>query len=206
MYMLIGVVIGFVAAIPLGPINVFVISQTLKRDFYHGILAGLTTAVLDFVYCLIALVGFFHYTINLVNMLPVMKVIAALLLLAISLRLFLQSKTFTLPEGSQKVPAASARPILGVLLLYVSNPSLYAFWFAVAGSMTAHKLINPPGWPAVLFSIACGLGSFVWYIIVVRYVSRHQSKIKVTTFRKILLFLAFLLVSFALYTVGTLFF
>jgi len=61
-YVLIGILIGFVAAIPLGPVNVYVISQAIKRDFLHGFMAGLTSAVLDFVYCLVAILGLTQVT------------------------------------------------------------------------------------------------------------------------------------------------
>ena len=72
MFVLLGLIVGFFAAIPLGPVNIFVISQTIKRDFLHGFLAGLTTAILDFIYCLIALVGFFHisFSLNLTKISP----------------------------------------------------------------------------------------------------------------------------------------
>jgi threonine/homoserine/homoserine lactone efflux protein len=47
---LLGLLIGFLAAIPIGPINVFAVSQTLKHDFLHGLLVGLTTSLMDIIY------------------------------------------------------------------------------------------------------------------------------------------------------------
>lgn len=206
MLIVIGFLIGFLAAIPLGPINAFVLSQTLKRGFLHGMLAGLTAGVLDIVYCLAVLAGFFHLKVNLAPVLPYLKVIAASLLFAIGLRLFLQSRTFSLPVGPLKPQVTSARPAIGVFLLYISNPSLYFFWFAVAGTMTAHGLIRQGiGW-AALFSVCCGIGSMFWYLLIVRYVSNNKHKIKQETIRKIFVILAVFLAGFALFTIGTLFF
>lgn len=206
MFILIGLLVGFVAAIPLGPINAFVLSQTLKRGFFHGLLAGITAAVLDFVYCLAILAGFFHIKFNLSPALPYLKVIAAGLLFAIGLRLFIQSRSFTLSTGPQKPWTASARPMVGTLLLYISNPSLYFFWFAVAGTMTAHGLVRQGlGW-AALFSFACGVGSTLWYLMIVRYISNHKHKIRQDTIRKLFVILALLLAGFALFTIGSLFF
>jgi len=205
-FILIGIMVGFVAAVPLGPINAFVLSQTLKRGFFHGMLAGMTAAALDFVYCLANLVGFFHIKFNLSPVLPYLKVVAAGLLFAIGLRLFIQSRTFTLSTGPQKPWAASARPAVGAVLLYISNPSMYFFWFAVAGTMTAHGLIRQGlGW-AALFSLACGVGSTLWYLMIVRYISNHKHKIKQDSIRKLFVILAALLAGFALFTIGTLFF
>lgn len=207
MFIVLGLVIGFVAAIPLGPVNVFVVSQTLKRDHFHGVLAGITTAVLDLVYCLVALMGFFLIRISLSpSVMPLMKAVAGVVVLFISYRLVRDSKTFTIPQDGDKVPSAPHRPILGVILLYVTNPSLYVFWFAVAGTMTGHDLVHNTGWTPVAFAAACGLGSLVWYLLLVRFVSRRQSKIRPGTFRRILYYLGLGLAGFGIYTIATIFF
>jgi threonine/homoserine/homoserine lactone efflux protein len=207
MFIVLGIAIGFIAAVPLGPVNVFVVSQTLKRDHFHGVLAGITTAVLDLVYCLVALMGFFLIKISLSpSVIPIMKAVAGVVVLIISYRLIRDSKTFTLPQDGDKIPAAPHRPILGVVLLYVTNPSLYVFWFAVAGTVTGHDLVHNTGWTPVAFAAACGLGSLVWYLLLVRFVSRRQSKIHPRTFRKVLYYLGLALAGFGIYTIGTIFF
>lgn len=201
MYILIGLVIGFVAAIPLGPVNVFVISQALKRDFFHGFIAGATTAFLDAIFCFVALAGIMHFDIppdSWVNAL--LKLLTAAILAIVAVRLYLESRNFVLPASNGKVPAISARPIFGVLLLYVTNPSIYAFWFAVAGSMNAHQLGIAKGWPAVLFALSCGAGAIVWYLLLVRFVSSRQGRITPRTFKRLLMGLAVLFFCFAAYT------
>ncbi len=207
MFILAGFLIGFIAAIPLGPVNVFVVSQTLKRDFFHGVLAGATTAVLDFIYCLVALVGFFRIKIDLSPIfMSIMKAGAGLVILIIANQLMRESKTWNLPQTSDKVPAAAHRPILGVISLYVSNPSLYMFWFAVAGTMTGHSLVSHKGWTPVVFAAACGLGSMLWYLGLVRFVSHHQSKLHPTKFRRILYYLSLALAGIGIYTIASIFF
>lgn len=201
MYILVGLVIGFVAAIPLGPVNVFVISQALKRDFFHGFLAGMTTAFLDAVFCFVALAGILHFDIppdSRVNAL--LKILTAAILAAVAVRLYLTSRKFVLPAPGGKVPPAAARPIIGVLLLYVTNPSIYAFWFAVAGSMNAHQLVVAEGWPAALFALSCGAGAVLWYLLLVRFVCSRQGRITARTFKRLLLGLAVLFLCFAVYT------
>jgi len=53
------------------------------------------------------------------------------------LKLFHDARNFKLNTGNNGPIGKSARPLLGVVLLYVSNPSLYAFWIGVAGEVTA---------------------------------------------------------------------
>lgn len=206
MFIILGLAIGFVAAIPLGPVNIFVISQTIKREFFHGFLAGLTAGVLDFIYCVIAVMGIFHITISFKFLLPGMKVLAALLLIAISIRLIRQSKSFLEPQPQVNSGPSSHRPIIGVFLLYVSNPTIYAFWIGVAGTASAHHWVANIGWRPVVFALSCGVGAVIWYFLLVRYISKHHGRLQPKTFELIFWILAIVLLLFAAYTLASIFF
>ena len=205
MYILLGILIGFVAAIPLGPVNVFVISQALKRDFLHGFMAGITAAVLDTLYCLVAILGIAQVTYGLAKFLPVMKVFAALLLAFLGYRLYVQSKTYHETKPSNKMTSFSPRPMLGVLLLYVMNPSLYIFWLGTAGFVTSHYFVAQTGKTPVFFSMACGIGGVIWYFILTHYVATHHHQFKPRTFQRIFFVLAVVLFVFAAYSLLTVF-
>jgi threonine/homoserine/homoserine lactone efflux protein len=206
MFILLGIFVGLLAAVPLGPVNVFVVSQALKRDFSHGLLAGMTAAALDTVFCFVALAGFFQIKLNLPPYATsVLKVTAALIILVLSAKLIHDSHKFSIPRDGDKLPSAAPKPILGVLVLYVSNPTLYMFWVAVAGAVTGHHLVRFGAWTAVAFAAAVGMGSMLWYLSLVRFVSRRQHRIKPETFRKALFYLGLALAAFAIYTLGTVF-
>ena len=207
MFILLGLLVGLLASVPVGPINLYVASQALKRDFLHGILAGLTASVLDTTACLIALVGFFEIKFSVgPGVRPVLKVVAAVILILLSRKLIRDSKTFRIPMAGDKMPAATPKPALGVMLLYVTNPTLYMFWIAVAGIVTGHKLVQHSGWAAVAFALACGVGSFAWYLSLVRFVSRRQTQINPKLFRGLLFYMGLALIGFAVYTLGTVIF
>jgi threonine/homoserine/homoserine lactone efflux protein len=204
-YILLGILIGFVAAIPLGPVNVFVISQALKRDFLHGFMAGITAAVLDTLYCLVAILGIAQVAYGLNKFLPVMKVFAALLLTFLGYRLYVQSKTYHETKPSNKMTSFSPHAMLGVLLLYITNPSLYIFWLGTAGFVTSHYFVARTGKTPVFFAIACGIGGVIWYFILTHYVATHHHQFKPRTFQRIFLVLAVVLFVFAAYTLLTVF-
>lgn len=205
MFVIIGFLIGFFAAVPVGPVNIYIISQTLKRDFFHGMLAGLTTAFLDMTYCLVALVGFFHISLNIPGQSFWLKLAAGLVLLLLGLKLFYDSKVFKFNGREKSSNIKSARPLFGVIALYVSNPSLYAFWIATAGAATAHGLLKEGLWPAVFFALSCGAGAVLWYFFLVRIVSHYQAKIQEKTFKKMLFALGLFLMGFAIFTLVTAF-
>lgn len=201
MFVVIGFMIGFLAAVPVGPVNIYIISQTLKKDFFHGMIAGLATAFMDFSYCLVALVGFFQISVNIDSYNHWLKIAAGFVLLLLGLKLIHEARKFQFRvREKDTVIIRSPRPLLGVFILYISNPSLYAFWIAVAGFVTAHGLLKEGLWPAVFFALSCGLGAVVWYFFLVRTVSHYQTRIQEKTFKRLLAVLGLLLVGFSFFT------
>jgi threonine/homoserine/homoserine lactone efflux protein len=200
MFIALGLLIGFLAAVPLGPINVYVVSQTMKRDFFHGMMAGLTASLLDACYCLVALIGISAVNALLVRFHIVFKVGAAVILAAIGFRLITHSRRDEEIRNGNKVVAKSPRPVLTVILLYGSNPTLYIFWLGVAGVVSAHNLLVPVRTYQVVFALACGLGSLLWYFLLVRYVHKYHHLLKPRTFRRIFVALAVFLFALAAYS------
>jgi len=197
---LIGFVIGFIAAIPLGPINVYIISQTMKRDFIHGYVGGLTAAVLDTIYCLLALLGISRFAADFAKYGLYLKVVASTFLVVLAWRLFRHARQ----EAERKPDSAnnkfSPRPLIAVVLMYVSNPTLYAFWIAIAGMAHSHSWVQTAGVTPFLFAAACGLGGSVWYLILTHYVSKHHHQFSPRVFQAVLIGLAVVLTLFAGYT------
>lgn len=212
MFAILGVFFGLLASVPLGPINLFVVSQSLKRDLFHGLLAGLTAATLDATFCFIALAGFFQIRLSLPHYSMIaFKIIAAVIIFLLARKLIQDAKTFEIPQYRDNVPSASPKPILGVILLYVTNPTLYMFWIFVAGVVTGHNLLGSNlvtygTWTAVGFAVVVGLSSFAWYFGLVRFVCYHQTRIHQTTFRKIFYYLGLALIGFAIFTLASVFF
>jgi len=206
MYILIAIIIGFVAAIPFGPINVYAISQTLKRDFLHGYLVGMTSAACDFFFCMVSITGMYRLASSLSSLLPLMKIFGILVLVLISIRLMHQANHFEMEKPKQKMLKTAPRPVIATLLLYFTNPSLYAFWLAVGGTVTAHGIVSPSDHTGIVFAAFCSVGTLIWYLILCRYVSHYHHQFKQSTFRKILLGTAFILLGLALYTIVSLFF
>lgn len=211
MFALLGVFFGLMASVPLGPINFFVASQALKRDVRHGLLAGLTASLLDGVFCFVALAGFFKIKLNLPPYaMSVFKLLAAVVILLLARKLIKDSRTFSLPQDREHVPAASPKAVLGVVLLYVSNPTLYVYWIFVAGVVTGHNLLGMNlvrygTWTAVAFAVVVALTSFAWYFGLVHFMGYHQRRINQETFRKILHGLGLIMVAFAIYTLVRIF-
>lgn len=206
MFIAFALLIGFFAAVPLGPINVYIVSQTMKRDFFHGMLGGLTASLLDAAYCLIALVGISTISAALLKFAVLLKLGAAVLLTFIGLRLIRHSQENPEVRDGTKAVGKSPRPVITVVALYVSNPTLYVFWLGVAGVVSAHNLILPHRSYQLAFALAAGVGSLLWYFLLVRYVYKYHHLLKPRTFRNIFIALAVFLFVLAAYSLLSLVF
>lgn len=211
MFVILGIFFGLLASVPVGPVNFFVASQALKRDYFHGFLAGLTASFFDATFCFIALAGFFKAKLHLpAYSMTVLKVVAAVIIFLLALKLIRDSKTFEIPEDRDRIPSAAPKPILGVVLLYVTNPTLYMYWIFVAGVVTGHNLLGQNlvrygTWTAVAFAVVVGASSLGWYMGLVRFVCSRHHRIKQETFRRILFGLGLALIGFAAYTLVSVF-
>ena len=164
MAVLFGVLVGLAVCIPPGPVNIVVISQAMKRGFLHGFAAGLLAAVLDGTYCLLAVLGMANIAEYLNAYQAVLKIIAFLILAGVAWRTFRQSRDYGRLGVSAPPAGASARPFFTVFLLYVSNPSLYAFWLGTAGFVTGHGYIASHKSVAYLFTASVFAGCVLWYL------------------------------------------
>ncbi|MFB0565722.1 MAG: LysE family translocator [Candidatus Aminicenantaceae bacterium] len=199
MFIILGLLIGFFAAIPIGPVNIFAVSQTVKHDFLHGFSIGLTSSLLDATYCFVAIQGISKIAVILAKSAPVLKLTGAVLLTAIGIGLIKHSNTLNETQLSRKIAPSRSRPIIVTFFLYTSNPSLYAFWLAIAGIVTTQQWVSPGILQPAAFALSCGCGSALWYCILTKYVSKYHHLFKPKTFRKILIGLAVVLFGLAAY-------
>lgn len=200
MYLIVGILIGFVAAIPIGPINVYAISQTLKRDFIHGLLVGITSAILDVVFCLTVLTGMQQILTQLQAMTLHFKGLGSLILVIIAVRLIFQARHDGVKnELDEESSITHHKPVITTILMYITNPSLYAFWIGVGSTITAHSIVMRNGFDPLGFSLACGLGTILWYIALVRYVWKRHHKLSSSTIRRLLYITAVVLIGLAGY-------
>ena len=205
MAVLIGVLVGLAVCIPPGPVNIVVISQAMKRGFLHGFAAGLLAAVLDGTYCLLAVLGMANIAEYLNAYQSVLKIVAVLILAGVAWRTFQQSREYGRLAIAAPPAGASDRPFVTVFFLYVSNPSLYAFWLGTAGFVTGHGYITSHRSVAYLFTASVFAGCVLWYLILNHYVARYHRLFRPTTFQRIFLALAVVLMAFALVTAVSIF-
>jgi L-lysine exporter family protein LysE/ArgO len=195
-----GLLIGFLASLPPGPINLFALSQAVRYGFWKSLSVGLTAAIFDILYCYAALIGTSLLYSLLNRWSNWLRLASVIILAAVGWRLLRQARrTGPLPlTPPAEVP--SARLVGLTSLLYISSPTLAAFWIAVAGAITVHGLTTRHGIGPVAFSVSCGIGSLTWYLGLARYAPKLRTAFSPRLFKIIMAALAIALLGLAALT------
>ena len=140
--LIIGLFIGFLMCIPVGPINVWVVNTFFKHNFRSAFSIALGGSVMDFTYFMVVLTGLSLFTFS-PKMSLTFKVVGVLFLFVFGLKEVLTKKqTFDLDENLiKKIPNASSFFFIGVLI-YTSNPTLIATMSALAAVIKSWQVID----------------------------------------------------------------
>ena len=174
---LIGLIVGFLICIPVGPINMWAVNTQLKRNFKSAISIALGASLMDFIYFMVILSGLslFNFSLQTIHTL---KIIGVIVLFAFGMKEILTKHvSFSLTEDEKKkAPKAHSYFLLGVLI-YTSNPTLIASMTGVAAVIKSWKLFDENVTNHFLLSVGLSLGTFAWFYILLKIVGKYQHKI-----------------------------
>ncbi|MBL6991400.1 MAG: LysE family transporter [Bacteriovoracaceae bacterium] len=174
--LLVGLVVGFLMVIPVGPVNVAVINTTLKKDYKLGLTVGLGGTVMDMVYFLIISQGLSFISFN-PTFLQTIKVCGVFFLLIIGiyeLRLW-ESKIGFASTGKEKKYGKKGYFLLGVFL-YSSNPTLFAGLSTICATIKSYNVYPDVTMNHIFLTIGVGIGSGFWYWMLVMIVRKYTKK------------------------------
>ncbi len=193
MFVVIGIAVGFVSAMPLGPISAMAISYRLHERPQEGQAVALAASACDFVYTLLAIIAAAELTALFNRLGPWMQLAGGFLLAGMAVIFFLKSGRLTVETIDRRDFPKSASPVFLTVLLYAANPTIVIYWIALIRTLTSAGWI-PRGWlPHVVFAAFVGLGGWLWFNVLFRILDRSRDKIGVALFRTILRLLAAIL-------------
>jgi threonine/homoserine/homoserine lactone efflux protein len=164
-YFLIGIAIGALTGVPIGPVNVAVIDGAYRHTLRRGMAVGLGGAVGDFGFALMGILGVGPHVIAQPGVKPILYLISGLVLVVYGIL-----TVRTQPPPPPTAPPHQSPPGKEVwsgftvgLGLIVLNPAAIVTWVVVVGSHVGEDVENWEG-----FAAACGvfLGSFGWFSFV----------------------------------------
>lgn len=137
-FLLKGIIIGFIASIPLGPVGVLTVQRTLNKGRLSGVFSGMGAAVVDTLYAIIAVMGL-SYVIHFIEEQQIyFQLIGGIVLIALGMRIFYTNPVRQLRRQMRKKNNI-IEDFFSVVLLTLSNPLaifLFIAGFAGIGVMT----------------------------------------------------------------------
>jgi threonine/homoserine/homoserine lactone efflux protein len=172
-FLVIGLIIGFSIAAPVGPVGVLCIRRTLAEGRLHGLVSGLGAATADAIYGGIAGFGLTFISDILVQQQIWLRFFGGVFLC------FLGLKTL-LAKPSEKSPSEKRTGLLGsygsTFFLTLTNPmTILSFAAVFAGIGLGSTLVDYGSAALLVFSVFAG--SALWWLILSGSVSLLRKKV-----------------------------
>ena len=211
--LLAGIIIGFMLAIPPGPVAVTTMRLSMDKGLGHGIKAALGTGLMDFIYCLIVIFatsavlslvnGFFDdYPIILLGF-QVLVVVSIIVYGIINIKLkdrIVNPKKTKDPGRFKHLEKLSHRgPFLlgiAVALTNIVNPTFLPALAYVTVNVQQFVLPENNALYNTIFALAFGLGNFLWLYLISKVLVHYKDRMSVQALARIHQFAGFTLIGF----------
>ncbi len=159
-----GFTAGYLACIPVGPVNVSIINEGARRGFRYAFFIGLGAVVMELIYSGIAFAGFAQLFTS-----PWIRAVMELVSFGVvSVMGFRYLMTREMPATPHAVELVEKRlnPHTAFMTGFVrvlGNPVTLLFWIAFAAACVAHEWVEPT-WPAKIAVVTgIGMGALTWF-------------------------------------------
>lgn len=165
-----GFLLGLGAAIPLGPINILMMNNSLK-SYKAGVVLGFGAMSADIFYLSLILAGMIGF-INNPTLLNIVGILGSIFLLYLAYATF-KNRTNKIKIQTQKVQIKNLfKKYSQGFVLTLLNPMTIVFWFSIAG-YAANRDFN------IYFTISGMISSIFLWITIMPYLV-HRSKHKIS--------------------------
>jgi threonine/homoserine/homoserine lactone efflux protein len=172
-----GVAIGFVAAAPIGPVNILVIQRTLQRSVQSALVLGLGAAMGDALFAAFAAFGLATLTAELNASKDMMRIIGGVIMLGFASALWRTHPH--LNEPGRKLPRA---PHLAAAIFFmtITNPATI-LWFVATFQAIGFADIgwdsNRSAGHSALIVLGVLAGSILWWLCLSGFTARWRHRL-----------------------------
>lgn len=180
-----GIVLGALISIPVGPINLTVLTKGMRDGFKPAFLIGIGAATMEALYCLLAMLGMGALVEHSLGNI-IVQIFAFLILLTLGLKNLVVHPKRIYNSETNKMDSENDNGnvngkfnfikkyhihsgfLIGVLL-YALNPTFIIFWITVAGVVQSTNLISNP-LDNLFFALGVGFGVVLWFYFLLKFV------------------------------------
>jgi len=181
-----GVAIGLSVTAPLGPVNILVIRNAIRRGFGVAFLVGLGAVLADGIYAVVAAYGISSVAHVVTDYARPLMALGGLLLVVLGVRLArahigLGELQLQAPPRRRQVAAK----MLTAFSLTITNPGVFFGFLAIFATMNAVLRLDEASHrpPTVVAGVV--IGGALWWLFLSFVVSRLTSRISEKTFDRI---------------------
>jgi threonine/homoserine/homoserine lactone efflux protein len=174
----VGLVIGVLVAMPVGPVNILCLQRALERGFWGGVAAGLGAVLGDGLIALFAALGVGAVSGAIKHYRLTVQTVGGLVLLAFGIRLFLTQPRFVREEhGIGKRPSLAdfAWDIPQTFFLTITNPGAMLGLFAIFGGISSFVEVETHV-DAITIVAAIMAGSLAWWVGLSHVIGRFRHR------------------------------
>ena len=174
-YLLNGIVIGFSASVPLGPIGVLCIQKTINKGRLSGFFSGLGAATADTIYAVISGFGLTIISNFIINQQTYLKIFGSFVLLYLGIKIFLTNPGIQIRKQSKD--KRLFHDFLSIFLLTISNPiTLFVF----AAVFTGFGIVESKSGFGSIAELVTGVlfGATLWWTILTTLISVFRNRIR----------------------------
>ena len=176
-----GLIVGFAASIPLGPIGVLCIQRTLSKSHKAGFISGLGAASADTIFASIAFFSLSIVMSFIQDHMNVIKVIGGICILAVGTKIFITNPIVQIRRNRAGV-TNSWQDYITVFFFTLANPAfilIFVFLFTAFGisaepsAADSHHL-----WRGIIMVIGVFCGSATWWFSITFGVNLIRNKFR----------------------------
>ncbi len=184
-----GLVIGLIAAAPIGPVNLICIRRTLSYGQINGFLAGLGAALGDGVFAVVAGFSVKWVFDAIQDMGVVLKLASAAILMIYGLRVFIYAtppEIMRNPDGS--IQSGSVGDLAGAFAstfaLTITNPATMVGFATMFGAFREVVDYQQSSLATLIFVAAAFGGSILWWFVVTAVTGIFHKSISQDTLKR----------------------
>ncbi len=159
-----GFLAGYIACIPVGPVNVTIINEGALRGFRHALFVGLGAVLMETIYSAIAFAGFAQL-FDSPWMRAIMELVSFVVVSAIGVK-YLMTREMPATPHAVEIVEQRLHPHTAFMTGFVrvlGNPATLIWWIAFAAAAVAHEWVDEHWVSKGIAVCGIGMGAMTWF-------------------------------------------
>ena len=175
-FLLKGIIVGFLASIPLGPVGVLCIQRTINKGRMSGLLSGMGAATVDSFYALVAAFGLTYIINFIVEQQFFIELIGGGVLIFLGAKIFNTNPIRQIRRHRRKKNRL-IEDYFSVFLLTLSNPlALFLFVAAFAGMGMVGS--DNSSFKSSFIILGVFIGAMIWWFALTFFINLFRKKFR----------------------------